>query len=137
VVVSRVMGRLFLRQGYRILLPDSRAHGESGGSVATYGLREGDDIHRWVDWLYGKGATCVDGFGESMGADLVLESFAPSLGFARSLPNPLSPISAALPTIGKAISWELVTSVWSALSEERSDFSPQNWVSCTPVGAMA
>lgn len=74
VVVSRVMGRLFLRQGYRILLPDSRAHGESGGSVATYGLREGDDIHRWVDWLYGKGATCVNGFGESMGAALVLES---------------------------------------------------------------
>ena len=67
-------GQAFLRQGYRILLPDSRAHGESGGAVATYGLREGDDIHRWVDWLYGKGATCVNGFGESMGAALVLES---------------------------------------------------------------
>jgi len=67
-------GQAFLRQGYRILLPDSRAHGESGGSVATYGLREGGDIHRWVDWLYGKGATCVDGFGESMGAALVVES---------------------------------------------------------------
>jgi dipeptidyl aminopeptidase/acylaminoacyl peptidase len=42
--------------------------------VATYGLRESDDIHRWVSWLYGKGASCVDGFGESMGAALVLES---------------------------------------------------------------
>jgi uncharacterized protein len=69
-------GQTFLRQGYRILLPDSRAHGESGGAVATYGIREGDDIRRWVDWLYGKGATCVDGFGESMGAALVLESLA-------------------------------------------------------------
>jgi pimeloyl-ACP methyl ester carboxylesterase len=67
-------GQAFLRQGYRILLPDSRAHGESGGAVATYGLRESDDIHRWVSWLYGKGASCVDGFGESMGAALVLES---------------------------------------------------------------
>jgi pimeloyl-ACP methyl ester carboxylesterase len=67
-------GQAFLREGYRILLPDSRAHGESGGTVATYGLRENDDIHRWVSWLYDKGANCVDGFGESMGAALVLES---------------------------------------------------------------
>jgi pimeloyl-ACP methyl ester carboxylesterase len=67
-------GQAFLREGYRILLPDSRAHGESGGDVATYGLLEIDDIHRWVSWLYGKGARCVDGFGESMGAALVLES---------------------------------------------------------------
>jgi pimeloyl-ACP methyl ester carboxylesterase len=67
-------GQAFLREGYRILLPDSRAHGESGGAVATYGLRESDDIRRWVSWLYGGGASCVDGFGESMGAALVLES---------------------------------------------------------------
>ena len=67
-------GQAFLREGYRVLLPDSRAHGESGGAVATYGLHESDDNHRWVSWLYDKGATCVDGFGESMGAALVLES---------------------------------------------------------------
>lgn len=45
-------GQAFLRKGYRILLPNSRAHGESGGFVATYGLRESDDIRRWVYWLY-------------------------------------------------------------------------------------
>ena len=67
-------GQMFLQQGYRVLLPDSRAHGESGGRLATYGLRENDYIHRWVSWLYDRGATCVDGFGESMGAALVLES---------------------------------------------------------------
>jgi uncharacterized protein len=67
-------GQAFLRQGYRILMPDSRAHGESGGDVATYGLLESDDIRRWVLWLYSSGASCVDGFGESMGAALVLES---------------------------------------------------------------
>jgi len=67
-------GQMFLREGYRILLPDSRAHGESGGMMATYGLLESDDIHRWVSWLYGQGVTCVDGFGESMGAALVLDS---------------------------------------------------------------
>src|SRR4029077_14715811 len=31
-------GQMFLRAGYRILMPDSRAHGESGGAMATYGL---------------------------------------------------------------------------------------------------
>ena len=67
-------GQMFLQQGYRVLLPDSRAHGESGGRVATYGLLESDDIHHWVSWLYDHGASCVDGFGESMGAALVLES---------------------------------------------------------------
>jgi fermentation-respiration switch protein FrsA (DUF1100 family) len=64
-------GQAFLRQGY---LPDSRGHGESGGTVATCGLLESDDVRRWVSWLYAKGARCVDGFGESMGAALVLES---------------------------------------------------------------
>src|SRR5256885_761874 len=29
----------FLAHGYRVLLPDSRAHGESGGELATYGLQ--------------------------------------------------------------------------------------------------
>src|SRR5438046_6564980 len=38
------------------------------------GLLENDDVHRWVSWLYDRGASCVDGFGESMGAALVLES---------------------------------------------------------------
>jgi uncharacterized protein len=65
----------FLDRGYGVLLPDSRAHGESGGALATYGLRESDDIHRWVDWLYtARKSKCVYGFGESMGAALVLDS---------------------------------------------------------------
>jgi uncharacterized protein len=68
---------MLLQQGYRVLLPDSRAHGESGGALATYGLLERDDIHRWVNWLYDReNSACVYGFGESMGASLVLESLA-------------------------------------------------------------
>ncbi|SRR6266496_4599837 len=69
-------GGTFLQHGYRVLLPDSRAHGESGGTLATYGLQESDDIHRWVSWLYDHGATCVDGLGQSMGAALLLESLS-------------------------------------------------------------
>lgn len=70
-------GRLFLDHGYAILLPDARAHGESGGQLATYGLKESDDAHRWVDWIFKHDPPrCVYGFGESYGAALMLQSLA-------------------------------------------------------------
>jgi fermentation-respiration switch protein FrsA (DUF1100 family) len=64
----------FLARGYRVLLPDSRAHGESGGTLATCGLREADDVHRWSNLLYAQNAQCVYGLGESMGASILLQS---------------------------------------------------------------
>ena len=68
-------GRLFLEHGYAVLLPDARGHGESGGELATYGLKEPEDIHRWVSWLYDHDPPqCVYGFGESYGAVLMLQS---------------------------------------------------------------
>src|SRR5215469_8512235 len=70
-------GKLFLDHGYAVLLPDARGHGESGGEVATYGVKDADDLHRWVSWIYAKEGSslgCVYGFGESYGAALVLES---------------------------------------------------------------
>jgi pimeloyl-ACP methyl ester carboxylesterase len=66
--------RIFLSRGYRVLLPDARAHGVSGGEIATYGLKESDDIHRWIDWLETDQPKCVYGLGESMGAALLLQS---------------------------------------------------------------
>lgn len=70
-------GRLFLEHGYAVLLPDARDHGESGGELATYGVKESDDTHRWVSWLYEHDAPqCVYGFGESYGAALMLQSLA-------------------------------------------------------------
>jgi hypothetical protein len=42
---------LLLSHGYAVLLPDARAHGSSGGELATYGVKEADDIRRWFDWL--------------------------------------------------------------------------------------
>ena len=44
------LGYLFLRHGYSVLEPDLRGHGASGG-LATYGVLEGDDSGRWLDWL--------------------------------------------------------------------------------------
>jgi dipeptidyl aminopeptidase/acylaminoacyl peptidase len=70
-------GQLLLAHGYAVLLPDARRHGESGGELATYGLKEADDIHRWVSWVYAHDPPhCVYGFGESYGAALMLQSLA-------------------------------------------------------------
>lgn len=72
-------GRIFLDRGYAVLLPDARAHGESGGALATYGIKEAGDLHEWVSWLYAdslRASQCVYGFGESYGAALLLQSLA-------------------------------------------------------------
>jgi uncharacterized protein len=66
---------LLLSRGFSVLLPDSRAHGASGGDLATFGLLESDDIHRWFDWIrQNDHPGCVFGLGESMGAALLLQS---------------------------------------------------------------
>jgi pimeloyl-ACP methyl ester carboxylesterase len=62
----RGYARLFLEHGYAVLLPDARRHGESGGELATYGVKESEDIHRWVSWMVEHDPPpCVFGFGES------------------------------------------------------------------------
>ena len=67
--------QLLLGNGFTVLLPDARAHGASGGSLATYGLLERTDIRQWVDSLATwTGAPCVYGMGESMGAAQLLQS---------------------------------------------------------------
>jgi hypothetical protein len=73
---------LLLRHGYAVLLPDARAHGESGGDLATYGLREAGDVRRWFDWVEKtESSRCIDGLGNSMGAALILESLRTTPGF--------------------------------------------------------
>jgi len=69
---------LFLRHGYNVLMPDSRAHGASGGELATFGILEADDVHRWVSWLKNKlpAGGCVFGSGVSMGAAIILQAAA-------------------------------------------------------------
>jgi pimeloyl-ACP methyl ester carboxylesterase len=66
---------LLLSHSFSVLMPDARAHGASGGQLATYGLLESDDIHRWLDWLQrNQYPTCIFGFAESMGAAQLLQS---------------------------------------------------------------
>jgi pimeloyl-ACP methyl ester carboxylesterase len=69
--------QLLLANGFTVLLPDARAHGASGGSLATYGLLERNDIHQWFDFLAAKDhPNCIFGFAESMGAAELLQSLS-------------------------------------------------------------
>jgi dipeptidyl aminopeptidase/acylaminoacyl peptidase len=73
---------LLLRHGYAVLLPDARAHGASGGNLATYGVKEAGDVRRWFDWIERTEAPrCIDGLGESMGAAQLLQSLRTTPGF--------------------------------------------------------
>lgn len=66
---------IFLNHGYDVLMPDARAHGASGGDMATYGLREAGDIRLWLDWVEkNEHPSCTYGFAESMGAAGLLQS---------------------------------------------------------------
>ena len=71
-----------LRHGYAVLLPDARAHGLSGGELATYGVKEAGDIQQWFNWLKrSQSPRCVDGLGDSMGAAELLQSLTVAPGF--------------------------------------------------------
>jgi uncharacterized protein len=73
---------MLLKHGYAVLLPDARAHGESGGPIATYGVIEASDVRRWYEWLHGSlSPPCVDGLGDSMGGAELLNSLAAEPGF--------------------------------------------------------
>jgi Serine aminopeptidase, S33 len=81
-------GRWLVQNHYMVLIPDARAHGNSAGELATYGLKEADDIHGWVDWIEtAEHPRCMFGLGESMGAAQLLQSLPKESRFARLWPN--------------------------------------------------
>lgn len=71
-----------LRSGYFVLLPDARAHGSSGGAIATYGVTESGDIRDWFQWVVRtRSPRCIYAIGESMGAAQLLDSLSVEPGF--------------------------------------------------------
>ena len=66
--------RLFLNEGFNVLLVDQRAHGGSEGKYTTYGYYEKNDIDGWIKYLEGKnGEDIYIGLhGQSLGGATVL-----------------------------------------------------------------
>lgn len=67
-----------LGAGYVCLVPDGRAHGMSGGSVMTYGIRERHDIVSWARTLRAEHAAAgqIVGVGVSLGGTVLLQAAA-------------------------------------------------------------
>jgi hypothetical protein len=65
---------MFLNEGYSVLVPDSRAHGASGGDFVTYGLLEKYDVIAWAGWMKRAGCRNLYALGESLGASILIES---------------------------------------------------------------
>ena len=62
--------------GFGALLIDLRAHGESEGELASFGLDEVNDVRGAVDWLEARGDYKLGILGQSMGASTTLMSAA-------------------------------------------------------------
>ena len=66
-----------LRHGYSVVMMDSRAHGKSGGDMATYGWKERYDTVAITDALYAtEKVRHLYVHGVSMGAAIALQSAA-------------------------------------------------------------
>ena len=69
--------KLLLTSGYSVVMMDARAHGESGGMIATYGHIERFDSSAILDALMAdEQPRHVFALGESMGAAVALQSAA-------------------------------------------------------------
>ncbi len=75
------MARKLVEAGYSVLMPDSRAHGESGGSIVTFGQRERTDVLRWAAWARGQSCDKLFGLGVSMGGVALIEAAAEQPAF--------------------------------------------------------
>ncbi len=66
-----------LQAGYGVVMMDSRAHGESGGEIATYGWKERYDVRNIVTPLENtEHPHCIFAFGVSMGGGIALQAAA-------------------------------------------------------------
>jgi len=62
--------------GYNVLMPDFRAHGESGGTQSSVGYLEHRDVQAAVAYLQARGLTRIGIMGFSMGAVVAIISAA-------------------------------------------------------------
>jgi hypothetical protein len=100
---------MLARNGYSVLAPNLRGHGESGG-ICTYGVRERLDVRAWTSWLVKhEQAPRIYGLGESLGAAVLIEAL---------------PVEPRL----RAIVAESAYSSFSEIAEERTNRVAPGWV---------
>lgn len=95
---------VLLRHGYRVLMPDSRGQGHSEGQLTTFGVEESDDVQRWVSWLQEYDTPrCTYGYGQSMGALILLRSLAVEKRFCAVVADscPISFVEAGYDLMGR------------------------------------
>lgn len=68
-----LFARHYLEQGFSVLLPDLRGHGESAGNYATMGARDSEDLIQWTRFIPGRDPDAeILIHGTSMGATSAL-----------------------------------------------------------------
>ena len=79
-------GKSFFEEGYNILLPNLRGHGESEGNIATLGILDCNDIANWCNLILeeDKDAQIVL-YGISMGAATVMNTAGLNLEFNKNI----------------------------------------------------
>jgi pimeloyl-ACP methyl ester carboxylesterase len=69
------LARILLADGYRVLAPDSRAHGASGGDLVTGGVLEHGDLRAWAAMVRRTHPDeCVFAVASSLGATAVVQA---------------------------------------------------------------
>ncbi|MBD7984938.1 alpha/beta fold hydrolase [Sporosarcina sp. Sa2YVA2] len=66
------LAKFYYDQGFDVLLPDARGHGDSEGDYIGFGWHDRMDILQWVDFLTAHGDEQIILHGNSMGAATVL-----------------------------------------------------------------
>lgn len=44
----------YINKGFSVLIPNHRAHGNSAGEYTTFGIKEKEDLKRWIKWIDNK-----------------------------------------------------------------------------------
>lgn len=72
--------KMYICQGFNVLLCDQRSHGRSEGRLITFGVKESSDVLSWIEYATEKlGASKIALGGMSMGATTVLLSVGKGL----------------------------------------------------------
>lgn len=98
--------------GYRVLAPDLYAHGGSEGEISSLGLREAEDVGKWVAWI----------LSEDMDAEIVL--WAQEEGAAAALLAAGAGLDDAVKAIAADSAYKSVQQRARQLLEESADTRP-------------